>query len=273
MTRKPLMILAALAMLPLPAVAQRAPAAAGAKAQVSAEEQAELERALARGRALFQLEDAARNATREVRSALPDPAAAGITGWIAVPEGNGTTVTFYGREADKFVAIYRGQVLRGRVASPQIYPAGQRPELTGRELRMAMARATAVAEEKAVCGPELNAIVLPPRADGPVLVYRLSPRMTADKIPAGGHYRATIAPDGSLAESVTLGGACADLSLTPARGRGAAAAPLRVAAPAASVPSELHVLLSLWSRRPVIVATGAKGDRLWQVTPQGITAL
>jgi hypothetical protein len=41
----------------------------------------------------------------------------------------------------------------------------------------------------------------------------------------------------------------------------------------ALLPNELHVFLSLWTQRPVAVATGTEQVRLWGVTGTGIAEL
>jgi hypothetical protein len=265
-------------MLPLlPALAQqpaatRAAPKAAQKAELSAEQRAELQQAVTRGRALFVLDQAARQTSADMLAKIPNPSDAGVVGWIAMPEGNGITVTYYAKEGETYSAVYRAQVLAGRVTSPQVFPAGSRPALTGRAIRMAAARAAAEAAEHARCGgPAFNLLVMPPDGDGPVLVYKMSPRMAADKVPMAGHYRLVVAPDGSIAESTPLAGECADLTIPRVR-RGQRPAPLRVIA-RAPLPNELHVFLTLWTGRPIVVATGAAPVRLWGVTPGGIGEL
>jgi hypothetical protein len=298
--RKPLLLAAALALLPtVPALAQRPasprpasqrpaaqrPAAqqptaprqatprAAPKLELTAEHRAELQQAVIRGRALGAIDRAARVTSIDMLTRIPDPAAAGVVGWVALPEGNGITVTYYARQGEGYEAVYRGQVLGGRVTSPQVFAAGSRPALTGPAVRMAAARAAAATVENAICGgPEFNALVLPPEGPGPVLVYRMSPRLTPAKIPAGGHYRISVSPDGTVAQSTALAGACTELSLPPVP-RGQRARPLVVNARESLLPNELHVFLSLWTGRPIVVATGTDAVRLWGVTPEGIGEL
>jgi len=271
--RKTLLLAAAIALLPLtPAAAQRGArvAAAVPKLELTAGQRAELQQAVSRGRALAVLDQASRVASKDMLARVTDPAGAGIAGWIAQPEGNGVTVTFYAKEGDGFVAVYRTQILAGRATGSQLLAAGERTALTGPAARMAAARTAAEAIEQQPCGTDFNALVLPPQGEGPVLVYRMSPRMAANKLPTGGHYRISVG-DGA-AESVSLGGACADLAL-PAVAAGQRPRPLQVLAPRAALPNELHVFLALWARRPLVVATGAQPVRLWGVTGEGIAEL
>ena len=78
---------------------QAAPTAAAPSSPpppVDAEQRAEMQLAAARGRQLFAIARAGMLATQDMLSRVADPAAAGITGWVAEPEGNAMAVTFYG---------------------------------------------------------------------------------------------------------------------------------------------------------------------------------
>lgn len=273
--RKPFLLAAALALLPItPVIAQQQPAPPAApKLELTAEQRAELQQAITRGRVLAVLDQVARLTSADMLTRLPNAGDAGIVGWVALPEGNGVTVTYYAREGDGFAAVYRAQVLGRRVTAPQVFAPGSRPALTGPAARMAAARAAAEAVESVRCGgPAFNLLVLPPEGDGPVLVYQMSPRMSADKVPAAGHYRISVAADGSIAQTTPLAGECADLALPPVP-RGERPRPVVVNARNALLPNELHVFLSLWSGRPVVVATGTDAVRLWGVTAEGIGEL
>lgn len=275
--RKPLLLLAALALLPLaPATAQRAsdaPAAAP-KLVLTPAQRAELQQAVIRGRMLAAIDQAGRISSSDARSRIPQAQVADVAGWIAEPEGNGIAVTYFTRAGDGFAALYRAQVLGGRVTNPQIFAPGSRPALTGAAARMAAARVAAgtVADNKVCNGPELNYLTLPASASDPVLVYQLSPRMTAGKMPAGGHYRVAVAADGSIAQSSPLAEACTDIAIPAVRPR-QRPRPLVVNARSASLPNELHVFMALSIGRPLVVATGTDPVRLWGVTGEGIAEL
>jgi hypothetical protein len=281
--RKPLLaLLAATAMLPAPALAQREPAASGAAArtatgttprlELTAEQRTELRQAVMRGRALAVLDQAGRVSTRDMLARVPAADRGALAGWIAQPEGNGVTVTYFSREGEGFAAVYRSQMLGGRITSPQVFPAGSRPALTGPAARMAAARMAAEGLQNRPCGPEFNYLVLPPEGQGPVLVYQMSPRTAAAKVPVGGHFRTAIGADGAVVATAPLSGACQDLTLArvPA---GQRPRPLPVSAPDMTLPNELHVFLALWTGRPIAVATGSSPTRLWGVTGDGIAEL
>ena len=280
------LLLAAAAAVAAPALAQQEGDTAQDKAQVTAApaapplqltaaHRASIAEAIRRGRLIATIDRAGAVTTRDMLARIADPAAAGIVGWIAEPEGNAVTVTYYAREGDGYSAVYRSQMLGGRAVSPQVFEAGARPALTGYAARMAAAR-TAVGDlDRTPCGggSDFNTIILPPAAaDGPVLVYRISPRMAAETVPASGHYRTEVAADGSVGETVALAGECTDLRLTPLAA-GQRPRPLVVNARDAELPGELHVFLSLWSGRPLAVATGTDAVRMWGVTGEGIGEL
>lgn len=268
-----LALLLAAACLAGPATAQTGRPNATAAAQPSPAERAAIQQAVTRGRALAVIDRAGAATTRDMLVRVPDPAAAGIIGWIGQPQGNAVQVTYYAREGDSYVVVYRGQLLGGRVVSPEVFQPGSRPVLAGVVARMAAAREAVAARDNQPCGTAFNTLVLPPETtEGPVLVYQISPRTERARVPLGGHFRTIVAPDGTAGESVALNGACRDLTLT-APAAGGRPRPLQVIAREAEVPNEIHVFLSLWTGHPLAVATGAAPGRIWGVTGEGIGAL
>lgn len=271
--RKLALLVAAAACLAAPAAAQNNRTRSAAAAEPSAEQRAAIQQAVARGRAIYAIDRAAAVTTRDMLVRLPDPAAAGVIGWIAQPQGNTIQVTYYAREGDSFAAVYRSQLLGGRAVSPQVFAAGSRPPLDAVAARMAAAREVVTARDSQPCGSAFNTIVLPP--DGPtspILVYQISPRTARERVPLGGHFRTSVAADGSAGETVAMTGACANLDL-PAVPAGQRPRPLPVAARGVELPNEIHVFLSLWSERPLAVSTGGAPPRIWGVTGQGIGEL
>lgn len=280
------LLLAAAAAVAAPAFAQQDGSAAQDKAQVTvapaapplqltAAHRASIAEAIRRGRLIAAIDRAGAVTTRDMLARIADPAAAGIVGWVAEPEGNGVTVTYYAREGDGYAAVYRSQMLGGRAVSPEVFEAGSRPALTGNAARMAAARSAVGDLQQTPCGggSDFNTIVLPPEsAAAPVLVYRISPRMAAETAPAGGHYRTEVAADGSVGNIVALADECTELRLAPVAA-GQRPRPLVVNARDAELPGELHVFLSLWTGRPLAVATGTDAVRMWGVTGEGIGEL
>ena len=241
------------------AAAEASPPAAssGPPPPLSAEQRAELERSAVRGRQLFAVARAGLLATQDMLSRVADPEAAGISGWVAEPEGNAMAITFYSDSEGGPAAVYRARVLGGRVVSRDTYLTGDRPPLTGLALRQARARDLSASEDQRACtGQPFNVIAFPPEnAEAPIDVYRISPPASRNRLPMGGHFRSTVAADGSLSESRAFSRGClnVELSEVPA---GSQAGPIAITHLLDPLPTEMHVFLSLFSGRPLVVAAG-----------------
>ena len=248
-----------------------APAASAAPRIVpapTAEERARLVAAAERGRLLFELARAAQLTTQDMLARLPDPNAAGIKGWVATPEGNAMTVIYYADGADGPVAVYRGQIAGGRIAARDVFTGADRPALTATQRRMAAARTAVEGLETRPCSGDFNVFVIPPAsAEAPLEVYKLSPQPARGQFPLGGHFLATVAPDGSVASTRAFTNRCLDIT-APAEATRLAGAPtpppVAVTHLLDPLPTEIHVFLSLWMNRPMLVATG-NPDRLWTI--------
>jgi hypothetical protein len=240
--------------------------------QQAEEEHAAFEAAVRRGRLLGAIDHAGRIGTQDMLAHVSNPDSAGISGWIAVPEGNAVTVIFYAAAANGAPpsSVYRVSIVGGRVTGRQTFLTGARPALGPHEARMAAARAATDALDHHPCaGDDFNVFVVPPAApDAPIDVYQLSPQTGRDHFPLGGHFKSTIAPDGSVVASTALAAACADLA-APAAAAGQEAHPLPVTDQTDPLPTELHVFLSIWTSHPLVVAAGDP-RRLFAVTGEGI---
>ena len=253
-----------------PAPAPR-PVLTGPPQPLSAPELAALAAAVQRGRLLGLIDRSGRFATQDMLSRVSDPAAAGIAGWIAEPEGNGVTVTFYADSDSGPAAVYRANILGGRVVSRDVYitPAA-RPPLNPIQARMAAARAaTGRLDHRPCAGEDFNVFVVPPSAaDGPIHVYQISPQTRRGFYFLGGHFRTSIAADGSVVETRSFTNACIDTAVAePAAG--ARPAPIAVTHLLDPLPQEIHVFLSIWTGHPLVVVAGDP-QRLFAVTPDRI---
>lgn len=248
------------------APAPSASTAAASNAPPSAEERARIAATMERGRLLFELARAAQLTTRDMLARVPDPQGAGITGWVATPEGNGLTVIYYADGDSGPVAVYRGQVVGGRIAARDVFTGAGRPPLTAGQRRMAAARAAVAGLEREPCaaGAPFNVFVIPPAsAEAPIDVYKMTPQTQRGRFPLGGHFLATVAPDGTIASSRAFTNRCLDLEVADAV-PGTQPTPIGVTHLLDPLPTEIHVLLSLWSGRPLLVATGSP-ERIWAV--------
>jgi len=252
-----------------------APAPAAPARPLTAEQRAQLDASVQRGRLLFAIARAGLIATQDMLSRVSDPSAAGIAGWLAEPAGNATGVTFYanGEGGAPPAAVYRVSILGGRVTSREIFLTRIRPPLGPHLARMAAARAATDALEHPACGgSNFNVLVVPaPAPDAPIDVYQLSVPARRGHYPVGGHYKSTIAPDGSVAASRGFTNACLDLAVPePAAGR--QPAPLAVTHLLDPLPTEIHVFLALSTGHPLVVVAGDP-QRLFAVTGAGIAEI
>jgi hypothetical protein len=239
-------------------------------------EQAQLQRTVERGRLIAAIARAGMIATRDMLTRVSDPAGAGIAGWLAEPEGNAMTVTFYSDGEGGPRVVYRASVLGGRVTSRNIHISAPGPALTPIQARMARARAAAAAQDHRPCaGDQFNYLVVPPAgAAAPVDVYQVTPALQAGRFPLGGHFRTTVAADGTVAETRGFTNACLEVEVPPPT-PGQQPRPLGVTHLRDSMPVEIHVMAALLTGRPLLVATGepervwlVAGDRIAEVRPR-----
>lgn len=242
---------------------------------LSAEQRAALNAAVQRGRLLYAISRAGLIATQDMLARVSDPAGAGIAGWIAMPEGNASTVTFYadGAGGAPPTAVYRVTILGGRVTSREVFLGGERPPLGPHQARMAAARAAIEPLEHPACGGEdLNVLVVPgAAADAPIDVYQMSVPGQRGHYPVGGHYKTVIAPDGAVAASRGFTNACLDLPV-PDTAAGQQPQPLAVTHLLDPLPTEIHVFLALATGHPLVVVAGDP-QRLFAVTGEGIAEI
>jgi hypothetical protein len=231
-----------------------------------------LDAAVQRGRILGAIARAGIVATQDMLSRVSDPSGAGISGWLAEPEGNAVTVTFYA-EGDGSAppsAVYKVTILGGRATAREVFLAGQRPALTGHLARMAAARkATEGLDHQACGGQDFNVLVVPPSApDAPIDVYQISPQTARGSYPLGGHFKTTIAPDGSVVASRAFTNACLNVAAADVVA-GQRPEPIAVTHLLDPLPTEIHVFLAIWTGHPLVVVAGDP-QRLFGVTADGI---
>ena len=245
------------------------------RSQQAEEEHAHFEAATQRGRLLGAIARAGQIGTQDMLAHVSDPGAAGISGWIAIPAANAVNVIFYAAGANGAPpsSVYRVSIVGGRVTERQTYLSGNRPPLGPHEARMAAARAATDALDHHPCGgDDFNVFVVPPASpDAPIDVYQLSPQTQRGHFPLGGHFKSTIARDGSVVSSTTLAATCGDL-VVPETAAGQEARPLPVTDAADPLPTEFHVFLSIWTNHPLVVAAGDP-RRLFAVTGDGISPI
>ena len=256
-----------------PAAQAEAPSAepaSGPAPPLTRAEQAEVQRLSERGRLLVAIARAGMIATQDMLSRVSDPEGAGISGWLAEPEGNGMTVTFYAEGEEGRGIVYRANLLGGRVVSRSTHLTGERPALTPVQARMAAARAIASDQPHRPCaGGQFNYLVVPPASPtAPVQVYQVTPPTQRGRFPLGGHFRTTVDADGDVVETRGFTNACVNIE-APAPAPGAQPRPIGVTHLLDPMATEVHVLLAALLGRPLLVATG-EPQRIWLVTGERI---
>jgi hypothetical protein len=257
---------------PVPAPAGR-PALVMPPEPLTRAQLASLQAAATRGRLLGMIERAGRAATQDMLTRIANPDGAGISGWLAEAEGNGVSVTFYADTDTGPVSVYRVTFNGGRIVDRDVHIAGTRPPLNPLQARMAAARAAAGRQDHHPCGSdEFNYFVVPPLTpDGNIDVYQISPQTARGVYPLGGHFRTSVAPDGSIAATRGYTEACLNATVTPPA-TDAQPAPITITHLLDDLPQDIHAFISAWTGHPVIVVAGDP-RRMFAVTPEGIAEI
>lgn len=239
-----------------------------AAAQTPAE-RTRLDWAVARGRLLFEIDRAAWVTTDDLRDRVGRAELGLIRGWTVERDGNGFVVNFYAGEGDARAALYRGRVENRRVVSREVFAEGARPPLTPLQRRLADARgAIARFGERPCSNAPFNAAIVPPDApDGPIDVYALTAQTDANVFPFGGHFRATLAADGTMTGKRGFMRSCFNME-RPRSSGGSTPAAMFLTHLLDPTPTEIHVFMSIWIGLPVMVGTTDR--RIWSVEGSGI---
>ncbi len=231
----------------------------------SREERARLDWVAARGQLLFEVDRAAWVTTDDLLTRLGRPEQQLIRGWTVERDGTGFVATYFGGEGDARVALYRGRVENRQVVSREVFADGARPPLTPLQRRLADAFAAARRIDEQPCTPaQFNVAVIPPdRPDGPIDVYALSPQTDANVFPFGGHYRVTIAADGTMSGKRGFMRSCFNAPRPAPGPNGERPVGLVLTHLLDPIPTEIHVFMSISIGMPVFVGTTDR--RLWSV--------
>ncbi|MEA3054028.1 MAG: hypothetical protein QOG72_2931 [Sphingomonadales bacterium] len=241
---------------------------AAAPAQMTPAEQVQVQAAIDRGRLLFELDQAAWMTTDDMLARLGGRRDVPIKGWVIerTANGDGYVVTYFGDGGDDDdtgpAAFYSGVVRGGKVVSGELFAEGARPPLTAAQLRLKQATDAARAfSEYQPCTPNrFNVAVVPPAAGEPIDAYLLSSQTERNVYPLGGHFRLRI-DGGKIVSHRPFMKSCMNLNTAAAAGKGSPEA-LVVAHLLDPTPTEIHVFVSMWMKKPIFVVTG---KRLWAV--------
>jgi hypothetical protein len=243
-------------------------ALAGSALAADNAEEAAIERAIVRGKHLYDYDEAALLGSDALTTRLTPEARAQLRGVVVEPVGDSLRATYYGLHGDDPFSIYTAVYKDEAVASDHATAPGENTRLSNTALELYRARAAAEGAPRLSCSDRpANVVVLPPETPGgPVAVYRLTPQVEDASYPFGGHSRVEVT-DGKVGASREFTRGCLLMDLRPQGGRGEALVVSHVLDPQ---PTEIHVFISLTLQQPVFVITG---ERLWLVQGAKITEL
>lgn len=241
---------------------------------VTPAEKAATDRALARGKLIYELDQAAWHATDEVQEQFrrgPSPPA--VNGWIVVPHGDQQSVIFYAMRGDQPSAVAEVEMKVDKILLFTAATAEKPIPLTPLAVRMIQARQAAMAAKVDHCVRNpFNTVVVPPAdATGPVEVYLLTPQVENGKYPFGGHYLISVDGQGKITSTRPFTKSCLTLSSAGAT-PGEKVAGLGVTDLLDATPTEIHVFMARSIGMPVYVAI-VSPDQLWRVQPDVIVKL
>ncbi|WP_342240201.1 hypothetical protein [Inquilinus sp. OTU3971] len=242
-----------------PAPGQAAPPAA-APSQVVPQTGPEFRRAVTLGRQIYAIDGAAALASAALRRNGIDPQAGGIVGWVTEPAENGILVRFVRRGSQGPETAYDVTVDAGG-SDPALARHGGAP-LTPDQAAQFAAAQLALGRLDQPCSKTYRPVVFRDPGTRDWRVYALATATEPGVFMVGGHYRFLVSPDGGR---ILSGGRLPPPSCLAGEktSEGHAAVAFMVSEPVSTIPTELHVFLSLRQSLPLIVLT-ADGKR-WLV--------
>jgi hypothetical protein len=245
-----------------------APAATPAPVlQISAIEKVGIQQALERGTLIYAYDQAAWHGTDDLAAKMPDYPTK-VRGWIVDGPAEAPVLIFFDKNEADPRAVYIAQFRENRLVSGKVLgPADDRTLTPPRRAMIAALRTATQALVHSGFGAcktqPFNTVVLPPaKADGPIVVYFLTPQTATDAVPFGGHYRFEIGPDGKVHGQRRFTNTCLEMPLHPPGGEQSAG--IGVTHLLDPVPTEIHVFTSLTTHLPVFVAI-TSNKHLWKV--------
>jgi len=246
-----------------------APAAAAAPVV----EGADTDQLARRGRLIYILDQVAWRSSDLLMKDLPKARQKELAGWIVDRDDDAFTAIYYGLKDGAPYSIFTARYKQAKLVTSGEVKAGEPGALTSRQARLIATREAATqwvrTEGKLPrCSDKpFNIVVIPSASEtGRVQVYVLTPQTKTGAYPFGGHYRVTVDSDGKVSGSRAFMKSCMTQELPP---NAAAAMVSHLLDPQ---PTEIHVWLSRWMRKPVFVMV-AKPDQLWKVTGEGMSRL
>lgn len=240
---------------------------------LSANDQALVDRAIARGDMLYAYDQAAWHGTDDLQAkakaaGIWDKLAPTIGGWIVDGSAAEPVLVFIDK-SDKPQAIYTARFADNgtRLVDSKILGPGDDRSISPARMTMVAAlraaRAEAARAQLGSCAnAPFNSVVLPPETPGgPTLVYLMTPQTQNGVWPVGGHYLIEVKSDGTIGSTRPFTKSCISTGERPAGSSSVAFTLSHLLDP---VPTEIHVFTMLASRMPIYVVT-TQNKRLWIV--------
>ena len=248
------------ALLPAPSIAEEFenPFA------MSSEETDAVQEALDRGQTLYQYDQAAWHTTDALMEDIADPSGAGIRGWVVVPVEQGWLVTYWRPEGDRYLGVYSAVWDGSGVIDRKVLGPGE-AELSDEQVMLIKAGRVPDLSTLTRCSDApFNSVIMPSgKASGSAFVYFLTPQISLDSVPMGGHYRFEVL-DGQVVDQRQFTKSCLFLGQPP---EGAPKA-LMVTHLLDPVPTEIHVFSVYPAHLPIYVIT-AENHTIWAVEVSG----
>ncbi len=239
-------------------------AAAQSAASTPEAHDADIALATSRGKMIYDYDQAAWHSTDALLEDVKDARALGIQGWVVTKVAAGLDVTYFGRNDQGPYGIYSAVWTGTATIDRKRIAPGAAAVLQPEQLRLIAAREAASPVGLLTCSNKpFNTVVLPAEKPGnPDLVYYLTPQISANSIPFGGHHRIAILNGKETGRrSFTRG--CMELPLPTGKKRKKLAA-LMVTHLLDPIPTEAHVFNVFASQVPLYVGTQSNGQ-LWSV--------
>lgn len=238
---------------------------------------AAVDEAEALGRLLWLYDQAAWHAT-DALFAKTDPAKIdNPRGYVVIPrEGDDMLDTIFVVERDGELREFARYTVNVDSVVGGGLVEGPLPSLSSLAARMFAARSAGLeamqAEGFGLCSrTNPNTLTLPPDGNGNIAFYLLTSTEDAEIYPMGGHYRADIAPDGSVVSTTRYMNTCFDLPTAAPIGQEGQAGHAGVSYLFGDTPTEIHVFVGYQMPSGYMVIT-SQNRKLWLIE-DGIVTL
>lgn len=244
-----------MALQPYPAAAQEP------VESVQAVSQADIPAAQQRGQRMYLYDQAAWHATDELAKSVDLGAPGPLRGYLVEPLDNGNLSTvFYAEDSEGYYEFARYEVAGSKVVGGAVLTRDEKTRLSPMLQAMAAAKTAAIDElirqNWGFCSESPpNTLILPPDAAGVVSVYFLTSTTEDGVYPFGGHFRADIAPGGSVFGARKFTNSCLNMQLQTGPD-GEVPLGLGISHLLDEEPTEIHYFQSYYVPAQVLVITG-----------------